>query len=64
MVPGAIAYQAVMGALALAGLPLPDVVEPLDHFARNFFLTAVLLGAISFGIILPQLLANRKKPVV
>ena len=64
MVPGAVAYQAVLGALALSGLPVPGVAEPLDYFARNFFLTAVLLGAISFGIILPQLLANREKPVI
>ena len=64
MVPGALAYEAVLGALALGGLPVGAMDDPLNHFARNFFLTSVLLGAISFGIILPSLLFNRRKPVV
>ncbi|MFQ3648318.1 MAG: threonine/serine exporter family protein [Anaerolineae bacterium] len=64
MVPGALAYEAVLGALALGGLPVSLMDDPLNHLARNFFLASVLLGAISFGIILPSLLFNRRKPVV
>lgn len=64
MVPGALAYEAVLGALALGGLPVIALDDPLNHFARNFFIASVLLGAISFGIILPSLLFNRRKPVV
>lgn len=64
MIPGALAYEAVLGALALGGLPVRALEDPLNHFARNFFLASVLLGAITFGIILPSLLFNRRKPVV
>ena len=64
MIPGALAYEAVLGALALGELPVSLMDDPLNHLARNFFLASVLLGAITFGIILPSLLFNRRKPVV
>lgn len=64
MVPGAFAYQSILGALALAGLPVSGISVPLLHFAQNFFITGVLLGAIAFGIILPSLIFQRFRPVV
>jgi uncharacterized membrane protein YjjB (DUF3815 family) len=64
MIPGVLAYQAMLGALGLAGVSMTNMNDPLAHFTQNFAMTAFVLGAISVGITTPSLLFNRAKPVV
>jgi uncharacterized membrane protein YjjB (DUF3815 family) len=64
MIPGVFAYQSMLGAMALAGVTVASISDPLTHFTHNFAMTTFLLGAIAFGITIPSLIFNRIKPVV
>ena len=63
MVPGAFAYEAMLGLLRIAtqATPGPDV---FTETAINAVKTALILGAIAGGIAAPSLLFRRHKPIV
>ncbi len=67
MVPGAFAYRTVLGIFEITGLTdLTSVagVEVLLETAVYAIRTALILVGLSFGIIAPNLLFRRQRPVI
>lgn len=67
MVPGVFAYRTMTGIFEIIGIadltPL-EGVETLLSTAVNAIRTGLILAAIAIGIIAPNLLFRRQKPVV
>jgi uncharacterized membrane protein YjjB (DUF3815 family) len=64
LVPGRFAFEAMIGLLQVATLPVGDVSTILIAAAVNGVKTGLILGALAVGIVAPSLLIHREKPVV
>jgi uncharacterized membrane protein YjjB (DUF3815 family) len=64
MVPGVLAYRAMLGFIELTQVTPEDGSPILMAAMVNLVRTTLILGAIALGISLPRLLFWRVKPVV
>lgn len=64
MVPGVFAYQTMLNLLQLPIATEANALSLLTNAAVNASKTGFILGAIAFGIALPNLIFLRRKPVV
>lgn len=64
MVPGVFAYQTMFGLIDIADASPSDDPAILLDTAINGVQTALILAALAIGIIAPQLLFQRRKPIV
>lgn len=64
MVPGVFAYQTMLGLLRLVIVPAQETNAVLVETSVNAVRTILILGALAAGIIAPDLLFRRNKPVV
>lgn len=64
LVPGKFAFEAMIGLLQIATLPVDSASTVLLTAAANGIKTGLILGALAFGIVAPTLLVHREKPVV
>jgi uncharacterized membrane protein YjjB (DUF3815 family) len=64
LIPGKFAFEAMIGFVQVAALPVDAVGPILMTAAVNGVKTGLILGALAVGIVAPSLLFHREKPVV
>jgi uncharacterized membrane protein YjjB (DUF3815 family) len=62
MIPGVYAYKTMIAVVGLAGEDLTN--ETLQLAVVNGVETIFILGAIAFGLAIPNMLIYRRKPVI